>query len=149
MKANWFYRSHLNLRGAATLVLGMVVCSFAACGNQGSQLKTHEVSGKVVLGGAPVANATVIFHPNFDLGVDVSKPRGTTNDQGVFTLSTYGANDGAPEGEYEVTVEQWTTTSPDRGPESRLAPKFGKPKESGLTAKVSTGKNELPAFDLK
>lgn len=94
-------------------------------------------------------HATVVFHPSFDLGPDVSKPRGTTGEDGSFTLSTYGAADGAPEGDYKVTVEQWLTTNPDIGPESKLPKKYAKPEESGLTAKVISGKNEIPAIQLQ
>jgi hypothetical protein len=139
----------LGVHRAGFVLLGLALCSFASCGSGPKQLPTFEVKGQVVQAGKPVPNATVVFHPNFDLGPEVSKPRGTTGEDGTFTLSTYGASDGAPEGEYKVTVEQWLTTNPEKGPESRLPRKYAKPEESGLTAKVSSGKNEIPAIQLQ
>ena len=94
-------------------------------------------------------HATVVLHPSFDLGPEVSKPRATTNEDGTFVISTYASADGAPEGEYKVTVEQWTTTKPEEGPKSRLAAKFSKPDQSGISVRVASGKNELPAIELR
>lgn len=130
-------------------LLGAILCSFASCGASSSQLPTFEVKGQIFQNGKPVPNATVVFHPTTKLGEDISNPRGTTNADGSFTLSTYGTADGAPEGAYKITVEQWTTTNPEKGPESRLPSKLAKPEESGLTAKVASGKNEIPAIQLR
>lgn len=134
---------------AGLVLMGVALCSFASCGSGPKQLPTFEVKGQVLQAGKPVPHATVVFHPAFDLGPDVSKPRGTTSEDGSFTLSTYGAADGAPEGDYKVTVEQWLTTNPEKGPESRLPKKYAKPDDSGLTVKVTTGKNEIPAIQLQ
>lgn len=136
-------------RIAAFSLLGLLVCCFASCGKSSNQLVTHEVKGQVLQNGKPVPHATVVFHPSFDLGPEVSKPRAITNEAGAFIVSTYGSEDGAPEGEYKVTVEQWTTTKPEEGPKSRLDPKFGKPDQSGLSVRVASGKNELAPLVLK
>lgn len=137
------------VHGLKLVLFGAVICCFASCGEKVTQLPTHEVSGKILQDGKPVAHATVVFHPSFELGKDVSNPRGTTGEDGAFKLSTYGAGDGAPEGEYKITVELWTSTNPEKGPESRLPVKFAKPDQSGLTAKVASGKNEIPTIELK
>ena len=69
--------------------------------------------GVVTKAGTPVANATVIFHPvdpkTIQLpagkkGIEIAKPTTTTDKDGKFDLSTYLAKDGAPAGEYKVTV---------------------------------------------
>ncbi len=137
------------VQGLKLFVLGAVLCCFASCGASNNQLPTFEVKGQILQNGKPVPNATVVFHPAFEIGPDISKPRGTTGEDGSFTLSTYGSADGAPEGDYKITVEQWTSTNPEKGPESRLPSKFAKPEQSGLTARVASGKNEIPAIQLR
>jgi hypothetical protein len=136
-------------RIAAFSLLALLVCCFASCGKTTTQLATYEVKGQILQNGRPVPHATVVFHPSFELGPEVSKPRATTNEDGTFTISTYATADGAPEGEYKVTVEQWTTTKPEEGPKSRLDPKFGKPDQSGISVRVASGKNELPVIVLR
>lgn len=138
----------LGVHHAGLVLVGLALCSFASCGSGSKQLPTFEVKGQVLQAGKPVPHATVVFHPSFDLGPEVSKPRGTTGEDGSFTLSTYGASDGAPEGDYKITVEQWITINPDKGPESRLPRKYAKPDESGLTAKITSGTNSIPAIQL-
>jgi hypothetical protein len=144
MRAFWS-----GMHGAGLVLLGVALCSFASCGSGPKQLPTFEVKGQVLQAGKPVPHATVVFHPTFELGPDVSKPRATTGEDGTFVLSTYGASDGAPEGDYKVTVEQWLTTNPEKGPESKLPWKYAKPELSGLTAKVNSGKNEIPPIQLQ
>jgi hypothetical protein len=50
--------------------------------------------------GAPVKGATV----NFTGAGKGFQSSGITGDDGTYHLSTYGDNDGAPEGEYTITV---------------------------------------------
>jgi hypothetical protein len=121
----------------------------AGCGGEARRKPTFPVSGKVLDGSKPVANATVVFHPVGGVEADVPKPRGTTAADGSFTLTSYDGNDGAPAGEYRVTVEQWLAGRPDEGPSNRLNAKLAKPESSGLTASVSTGPTELKPFDVK
>jgi hypothetical protein len=63
----------------------------------------YKATGIVKLNGAPLAGATVAFHP-VDLAKVARGGTGITDSSGKFTISTFGANDGAIEGEYKVTV---------------------------------------------
>ena len=74
---------------------------------------TFAVSGKVLDGTKPLANVAVVFHP---VGDDGPKPRGKTDADGAFSLTTYDTADGAPAGEYRVTLELWLAGRPDEGP---------------------------------
>lgn len=132
-------------------LLPVVFASVAVAGCDGgpSRVAVYPVTGVLVANGNPLANATVVFHPVSDLGPDVPKPRGTTAADGRFTLTTYDGNDGAPAGEYRVTVQQWATVRPDGGPENRLPARFAAPESSGLTATVTAGPNELKPISLK
>jgi len=72
-----------------------------------------------------------------------------TRQDGTFSLSTYDPDDGAPAGEYQVTV----TLIPGEGRRKKEKPdllhgRYGNPKTSGLTAKVEEKSNELPPFNL-
>lgn len=131
------------------LLLASVATSagiLSSCQRNETREPTYAVSGQVLDGKKPVANATVIFHPTSGTGPQVIKPRGTTRADGTFALTTYDGHDGAPAGEYRVTVEQWLAGRPDEGPISRLAARFANPATSGLTATVTAGPTELKPF---
>jgi len=135
-------------RRSSLFAVGLVALGVCACSGD-KRTPTYPVTGQVLDGSKPVANATVILHPVSEVGADVVKPRGITQADGTFTLTTYDGNDGAPAGEYRVTVEQWLAGRPDEGPTSRLPVKFAKPETSGLTATVSAGRTELKPFVVK
>src|SRR5260370_23778507 len=78
-------------------------------------LPVHPVSGQVVYKGAPVPSALVVFHPANEPAPAASKPGdaapsgpprplGKTDSEGKFRLHTYVGDDGAPAGDYAVTV---------------------------------------------
>jgi len=98
--------------------------------------------------GKGLANATVIFHTQ-NPAEGFIKPRATTDADGGFAMTTYESGDGAPVGDYEVTIEQWINGNPDVGPTNRLSVKLGVPSTSGLKAIVAASENTLPAFELR
>src|SRR5437016_1941611 len=61
------------------------------------------VRGQVTVDGKPAAGATVFFYP-VESDPDAIAPYGVTDANGSFTLTTYLTFDGAPAGEYVVTV---------------------------------------------
>ncbi len=63
----------------------------------------YAVEGKVLVNGEPAENLNVAFHP---LDGDKSRfcPVGRTNNRGIFHLMTRSDADGAPAGEYSVTL---------------------------------------------
>ena len=98
------------------------------------------VEATFVRGGAPLGGCRV-----FEAGAYRE-----TGPDGTFTLTTYDAADGAPAGEYRVTVELWRSTGRgDEGPTNRLNPKYARPESSGLTATVSAGPTDLKPITLK
>jgi len=142
----------LHSAGRALLLLGLIAA--AGCGASGEQRKpTFPVKGEVFVGGKPAVRAQVIFHPVTDLGPNVPRPTGEVAADGSFSLSTYTANDGAPAGEYTVTVS-WPQGSSTIGGdaesgEDRLGGRFNNPKTSALKAKVNDGPTTIPPFQLK
>ena len=120
-------------------------CSKSGEGRQ----PTFAVTGKVLDGSKPVANATVVFHPVGDAG---PKPHGKTDANGEFKLTTYDGDDGddgAPAGKYKVTVELWATVTADGGPVNKIPAKYARPDSSGFAAVVAAGPTDLQAFTLK
>lgn len=141
------YAFRITRRIAAVAVL-IAVAAASGCGS--NEPKLHPASGKILIDNTPPEHATVVFHPASGGDPDRPKPHGKVAADGTFTLTTYAAGDGAPAGDYLVTVELWLTTGRgDEGPKSRLPTKFAKPETSGLKATIAEGPNELQTFVLK
>lgn len=133
----------------AALVTGVLLSLFAlvGCGQKGPVL--YPVTGKITgSDGKPLERATVVFHPVGTVGPNAVKPRGTVGADGTFTLTSHTSGDGAPAGEYRVTVELWSAGKGDDPPTNRLPAKFANPDSSGLTATVGDGPTELKPFVL-
>lgn len=100
--------------------------------------------GIVLLDGSPLPGAKVMLSL-----VDGSKQAvvadGYSEADGRFRLSTYKAWDGAPVGEYVVTVIQPVPMVDEKGlpGENRLPAKYSSTKTSELRASVKLGDNEL------
>ncbi len=108
------------------------------------QQPTHPVTGKVTLNGEPVPGAYIVFH---GIGKERRLPRadGTVEFDGTFRLSTYTAFDGAPAGEYAVTVELRKprfTKEGKRGP-NLLPARYADSTKSGLRVTVKPGPNTI------
>jgi hypothetical protein len=112
--------------------------------------KTHPVRGKVFFEGTPVPGAMVVFQ-QASAGNNSRPLRadGLVEADGSFVLSTYTANDGAPEGEYGVTVvcrKPLYEASGKPGPNT-LPDRYAKPETSGLKFTVKPDANEA-VFEL-
>jgi hypothetical protein len=107
---------------------------------------THPVQGKVLMDGAAIAGAKIAFYLT-----DEEKKRMTytgdalTQADGAFTISSYEANDGAPIGDYAVTVvlrEPPFDAAGNPGP-NRLPAKYAAPKTTDLRLQVKSGPNDF------
>jgi hypothetical protein len=122
----------------------------AACGGPTAD-PPYPVRGRVLRGEKPVAEALVVFH-RLAGSQPARKPTGTTDDDGYFTLTTDRTDDGAPAGEYAVTVELrgWITRGEEQvrdGP-NQLPARYADPARTDLRCLVRSGKNEAEAFRL-
>src|SRR5262245_42998497 len=92
----------MTCRAAAhCIALAFALGCLVGCGGE-ERVKVHPVEGKLSVSGTPAANARIAFHP---LGRPSNPlPVATTDADGAFRLTTFQAGDGAPEGEYAVTV---------------------------------------------
>ena len=76
-----------------------LLCSACSSGRKPVQ----QVRGQILVDGKPAAQAQVLFHPA-ERGNDAPSPTGQTDDEGYFHLTSYVNGDGAPPGDYLVTV---------------------------------------------
>jgi hypothetical protein len=99
------------------------------------------VNGRVVMGRKPVAGAIVEFEPRFDWNPDLPKPRAISEADGSFELGTVMTGDGAPAGEYGVSI-----ASPATNGSVVIDHKFADAAMSGLKATVQPQPTKLPDF---
>lgn len=134
-----FSAAFLALAGA--LVVG--------CGD--GKIRRYPVTGKVLVGGQPLADARLTLRPiGGSEEFQKQRPLGVTREDGSFELTTFVKGDGAPAGEYTVRLLGASARSmakSDSGP--RFHPKYGKHDTSGLTATIEPGENVLEPFDLE
>jgi hypothetical protein len=129
-------------------IIGLCGCS------KDNRTPVFPVQGKVLYKGKPTANALVTFHPVNDNRRGAIHPVGHVDAQGNFTLTSFKKGDGAPEGEYRVTVV-WYLASQARGKGedtityNYLPEKYGSVEKSQLRVNIGKGKNELGPFELK
>jgi len=128
-------------------VLCFCLC-LVSCESKYGDHPPQPTSGQILVNGQPVKGAMIIFHHVGDWGERTIVPQAWTDEDGRFVLSTYATNDGAPAGDYQVTVKWPAYRRKKIGPD-KLGDRFAKPESSGLTARIVKGTNELPPFDLK
>lgn len=131
---------------AGAFVLGSLGCS-------GSD-RTYPAEFQVLVQKTPAVGATVVLHPIGNADPLTPKPTGKVDASGVVKLSTFGQNDGAPPGEYAVTVVWYDVTS---SPEQAVIIKGGdklrgrysqpaSPSAPRVTIRKQT--NQLPTLEL-
>ncbi len=104
------------------------------------RLATHPVRGQAYFDGVPMPGAVVTF-----TGEKGATAVGVVEADGSFKLSTYKAFDGAPAGEYEVSVV-WRDGS-KKGP-SLVPAQYTTAAKSDLRATIKAGPNEV-VLELK
>lgn len=81
-----------------------LLLSLAGCGRAKTELLC-QVTGKLLIDDQPAANASLAFHPvTVNPAIKSYCPVAVTQADGTFRLTTRSTNDGAPAGEYSVTV---------------------------------------------
>lgn len=120
-------------------------------------IPTHPASGRITVNGVPAEGAVVRLYPatpqpgaKYPL-----MPSGRADGEGVYRLTTYEGEDGAPAGDYVVTVE-WPDPDwrpPGGGmpppPPDRLKGRFADPKRSAIRTTVVEGDNQIEPIVLE
>jgi hypothetical protein len=134
---------------AALLGMGLGVAGCSA----GSPLAVYPVSGKVSLDGEPASGALVVFHAKAPVkkGDTVIRPSAQVQPDGTFQLTSLSSGDGAPAGDYAVTV-QWNRLVKQGGDVvagPNVVPReYTNPETTPLKVTVSTSPIELEPFQL-
>src|SRR5689334_21354157 len=93
----------------ALLATPFVVAVGCSKSRDANQLPVFPVIGHVSVNGQVPSGAFLVLHPKNGTGVapngEAVHPRAVVKPDGSFVVGTYGADDGAPSGEYSLTVE--------------------------------------------
>jgi hypothetical protein len=137
------------------MVALVLTALLTGCGSSRVGPEIFPVVGKVLVDGKPAHRAQVLFHPVTPIaapeGVTI-QPFAVVEPDGTFRPSTQLTADGAPAGEYRVTIV-WPEIRVDQGEEiegpDRLAGAYAQASQTQLTVSIHPGDNELPPFELK
>lgn len=139
------------LRGVPALVLTLALLSTASCGS--GKIKLYPVRGKVLCDGKPTDGALITLRA-LDASQPIKElPTARVKADGTFSIGTYTAEDGAPPGEYKVSIF-WMP--PDFEAQAirtgkypnRLPDVYGDAKASPLKIQVQEAPNDLPPYEL-
>lgn len=84
----------------------LVGLSMTSCGGKKEFLDVFPVTGRINVNGEPAAECMITLTRTFEMDHPRRVwPYGLTDENGVFKITSYNAGDGAPEGEYIVTIE--------------------------------------------
>ena len=138
----------------ATSIAAAIGCSKSRDSNQ---LPVFPVTGHLSVNGQTPNGAFVVLHPKNGTGTapngEVVHPRAVVKPDGSFVIGTYGADDGAPPGEYSMTIE-WrkivrsSDGSPVLGP-NVVPVKYARPQSSPVSIMIAEKSNELDPIKVK
>jgi hypothetical protein len=134
------------------LVLSFLILVPFGCGQVGQGPKLYPVKGQVFLKGKPATGAVLVFVPADDPKAD--RPSAVVDENGSFQVATRQPGDGAPAGDYLVSITWFERRKIDRQEDDtkqfvdKLGGRYADPKASKLTVKITEGPNELLSFNL-
>jgi hypothetical protein len=143
----------------AVSAIGLFWLLLTAGGCGGAKLPARQpvvpVRGEVLFEGKPAIGAVVSFIAANGASSAGWRANGRVGEDGAFALTTYVTNDGAPPGEYVVTV-YWAAASRQMNdedeetdlPPDRLNGRFATRERSVLRARVGSQPVEFAAIDL-
>jgi hypothetical protein len=148
--------SIIGSRLCALCVLVAAMLPLAGCGSKGTAVPQFQVRGKVLSqGGEPAAGAIVVLHPvSKTNGASPYPPRGVADKDGAFVVGSRMTGDGAPEGDYAVTLV-WPAEQDakkqfdDKTPPDRLKNRYNDVKNAKWNIHVAAGTNTLEAFTVE
>jgi hypothetical protein len=130
----------------ALLAVAVVGCGKAAP----ERVATHPAKGTITFKGQPTPGAFVTLHPKTPLE-NVPAPRANVGKDGSFEVTTFNGGDGAPEGDYIVTVQWYKPVKNGNdvvaGP-NVIPPKYGKPQTSSVVIHIAACENQLQPIKL-
>lgn len=110
----------------------------------------HPAKGSLWINGQPAEGAMLVFHrPGREmLDARGTRPTATVDEAGNFALTTYQEGDGAPAGEYLVSI-LWFDNPDSSSPHDRLGNRFANPQRSEIQVTIEPGRAELEPIRLE
>lgn len=138
----------------AWIVLVLVLLGQASCRAKRERPPVVPVTGEVFSRGQPAAGATVTLIRLDEPFAD--SPHGVVDAEGAFRISTYQRDDGAPPGDYAVTIV-WRGPNPrangegdeDAAGPDRLAGRYANPQASPWRMTVGHEAVRLERFEIE
>lgn len=139
-------------RGLLQLVLALMSAMVVfGCGTRTDTVHVYPTQGVITYRGHAIPGAFVALHPKSPIP-NAPNPRATVARDGTFALSTFDAADGAPAGEYVLTV-QWyrpVNRNGELSPGPNVLPRqYETPRTSRLQVTVAQAETRLPPIDLR
>lgn len=114
------------------------------CSSSGGSATCYPLKGTVLYQKQPLEEAQITLHPVS--GTITPLPTAITNKDGSFVVTTWSADDGAPEGDYTVTVtwKQLVLQGEEktRSGKNLLPAIYSDPKRTPLKCKIQAGENQ-------
>ena len=142
----------------ALVAIAFTFASASGCGSSRDPnwLPVFPATGKVSFQGAAPGGAYVVLHPkqaNSPVAASNVSPHAAVEPDGTFKISSYSASDGAPPGDYVVTLEWKKTVKDSRGepgPGPNVLPaKYAQAATSPITVTIAQGPTQIPPIVLK
>lgn len=141
----------VSLLGASWIAI-LALAAVTGCNTKSGpeRVPTFPVSGTISFQGKPIPGAFVALHPKATQE-NVPSPRANVGADGSLQVTTYDGGDGAPEGEYVVTVEWYKPIKNGAdvisGP-NVIPKKYASAQTSDITIKVAAQENTIPPIKL-
>jgi hypothetical protein len=127
----------------------VAAASLCSC-QPGDRKPVVPVTGAVFFMGQPAEGVRVAFHPSRDPSDRGLRPQGIVAADGSFRLTTYALGDGAPPGDYVVTL-YWPVPGPNDDVHvhpDRLSGRYADVKTTPLTVTIPSNAVALEPFNL-
>jgi hypothetical protein len=140
----WAFRVVVLTGVVAVLAISVAPVLF----RKGPPCPVHPVSGRMLVGKTAPAGAQILLHPRGEPLPGDALPRATVRADGSFSFSTFGADDGAPAGDYVATVQWFRIGRDGSAGGNAIPPKYASPQKSPLVVTVGQGVNEVPLMQI-
>ncbi len=135
--------------------LGLSLAAIAGCSaKEAPRLTVFPVRGRILIDRRPPAGAELTLHPLVALEEPGNRsllPSARVQEDGSFRVGSYLADDGAPAGEYNITLA-WPKITIEGGEEvigpDQFNGRFNKPTNPIAKIRVKEEENEIPPIEL-
>ncbi|MDY3552700.1 hypothetical protein R5W24_001787 [Gemmata sp. JC717] len=129
------------LRAARCLAPCVLMAAAACTAKLPDHPPVYPVRGELLVNGKPAVGAVVSFHPVGNAAPGAVRPQATVEADGTFRPNSFDPRDGAPAGEYALTVF-WPGGKGHIGPD-RLKGRYSDPTRPVRKVTVKAGDNVL------